>query len=321
MTRIQISDRTCRTALHMTIALLAAIGVFSGTMYGATAGFENLSLGPDSYCNDSEGFLSQGAHFSNSFADGFWDGWAYSNVNDTTTPGYDNQFAAYTGTGAGGSGNYSVGFISFTGVLPVITLPDGMHIQSAMFTNTTYTALSMLNGDAFAKQFTSEDWFKLTIVGEDASHSAVGSVDFYLAQDGSILDTWQSVDLGSLSAAKTLEFCLASSDNGDFGMNTPAYFALDNLTFLLEGDANGDDSVNGTDLNTVLSNYNDSGMDWIDGDFNGDGSVNGTDLNAVLSNYNQSVSATTSVPEPSTLALMAAGVLAMLSWRRRTMHG
>ena len=57
----------------------------------------------------------------------------------------------------------------------------------------------------------------------------VGSVDFYLAHNGSIVNTWQSVDLSSLSAAKTLEFDLTSSDTGPYGMNTPAYFAMDNL--------------------------------------------------------------------------------------------
>jgi len=51
-----------------------------------------------------------------------------------------------------------------------------------------------------------------------------------LAKNGSILNTWQSVDLSSLSAAKTLTFSLTSSDNGAYGMNTPAYFAMDNLT-------------------------------------------------------------------------------------------
>ena len=54
----------------------------------------------------------------------------------------------------------------------------------------------------------------------------------------------------------------------------------------LPGDANGDGSVDGTDLNTVLSNYGvTSGATWAMGDFNGDGAVDGTDLNIVLSNY------------------------------------
>jgi hypothetical protein len=88
----------------------------------------------------------------------------------------------------------------------------------------------------------------------------------------------------------------------------------------IDGDANLDMTVDGGDLNTVLSNYNQSGMGWGQGDFNGDGTVDGTDLNVVLSNYNQSVGARAAVPEPGTLgmlALGAVGVLAWKSWRKR----
>ena len=81
---------------------------------------------------------------------------------------------------------------------------------------------------------------------------------------------------------------------------------------LLPGDADGDGSVNGTDLNTVLSHYNQTGADWIHGDFNHDGSVNGTDLNALLSHYNQSLGASTAaVPEPSAIVMMLVGVLSL----------
>ena len=88
---------------------------------------------------------------------------------------------------------------------------------------------------------------------------------------------------------------------------------------LFPGDANGNGTVNGADLNIVLSNYNQSGMTWSQGDFNGNGIVNGADLNTVLSNYNQGASVTAAVPEPSTLMLAAAGLAALLAyaWRRR----
>ena len=54
------------------------------------------------------------------------------------------------------------------------------------------------------------------------------------------------------------------------------------VAYTLPGDANLDFGVDGTDLNIVLSNYNQTGMTWRQGDFNGDGTVNGTDLNTVL---------------------------------------
>ena len=63
-----------------------------------------------------------------------------------------------------------------------------------------------------------------------------GEVEFYLADyrfadngEDYIVDTWEYIDLSSLGAVKSLEFGLSSSDVGDFGMNTPAYFALDTV--------------------------------------------------------------------------------------------
>jgi hypothetical protein len=86
----------------------------------------------------------------------------------------------------------------------------------------------------------------------------------------------------------------------------------------LPGDANQDGTVDGSDLNTVLSNYNQTGMDWFHGDFSDDGTVDGTDLNIVLSNYNQSIPVAAAVPEPGTLGMLALGALGLLAlaWRR-----
>ena len=114
-------------------------------------------------------------------------------------------------------------------------------IDGAWFTNTTYTALAMRDGDNFSKQFggpdgTDPDWFLLTITGLDASDTAIGTVDFYLADfrfddsaDDFIVDTWVFVALDSLGVVAALEFALSSSDIGAFGINTPTYFALDHV--------------------------------------------------------------------------------------------
>jgi hypothetical protein len=85
----------------------------------------------------------------------------------------------------------------------------------------------------------------------------------------------------------------------------------------LPGDANLDGTVDGADLNTVLSNYNQTGTVWAQGDFNADGTVDGADLNTVLSNYNMHNSLTAAVPEPGTLGMLALGAIGALAWQGR----
>ncbi len=52
----------------------------------------------------------------------------------------------------------------------------------------------------------------------------------YLSLSDFILEGWQRIDLTSLGMVSSLSFSMDSSDKGDFGINTPTYFALDDLT-------------------------------------------------------------------------------------------
>ena len=213
--------------------------------------FESVNLAPASYYNGSDGMgqIQIGdITLSNSYDDswGSWSGFSVSNVIDVTTAGYGNQYASYAGGGAN-SDNYGVFYYDGS-----ITFDQDMVVHSAQFTNTTYAGLSMLNGDSYSKQFGSpngadgnpdgtngEDYFLLQIVALDAMDMPVADTfDVYLADyrfaddnDDYILNTWETVDFSAneVLVARKLKFLLSSTDNGDFGMNTPAYFAIDNL--------------------------------------------------------------------------------------------
>jgi hypothetical protein len=167
----------------------------------------------------------------------FWSGWAYSRTTDGTTSGYGNQYSAVAGGGAGGSANYAVAYNAVT----IDFSADVDFSGGGLFvTNTTYTHHSMRDGDLFAKKFggsggTDPDWFLLTIEGFNGGLTT-GTVNFYLADyrfandaQDYLVDDWTFVDLSSLGAVDQLAFALSSSDNGSYGMNTPGYFALDNI--------------------------------------------------------------------------------------------
>ncbi len=234
-------------------SLLFAMAITTSMAFGQqTVDFEELTF-PDSqnYWNGSDEsgmFQSSSLTFSNSYNTDWssWSGFAYSKETDNTTEGYANQYSGFVGTGASGSDNYAVWNQNGT-----ITFDQTSVIESIMVTNTTYAALSMRDGDAFGKQFGSttdangdddgtngEDWFRLIIFGWDSEAEMTDSVIFYLADyrfaddlEDYIIDTWESIDLTSLGEINQLTFRLESSDVGDWGMNTPNYFALDNVTF------------------------------------------------------------------------------------------
>jgi hypothetical protein len=228
-------------------ALIAGGLMASGIAQAATpvvSTFDDLSLAANSHYmpGTSTSFVSGAASFKHSFNEYFpgccWSGWTYSNETDTSTPGYLNQYSAITGGGAGGSANYAVAYFG----APVITLAAPSLVNSVSVTNTTYAGLAMKLGDGFSKRFggddgTAPDFLKLTITGVNAAGVVTGSVDTYLADfrfadsaQDYILDQWRTVSLASLGAVQSLRFSLASSDTGEYGINTPAYFAMDNLS-------------------------------------------------------------------------------------------
>ncbi|MBN1590744.1 MAG: DUF4465 domain-containing protein [Pirellulales bacterium] len=293
-------------------------------------------------------FTCAGAEFHNAYGDytyqGFsyygWEGWAVSNVTDTTTPGYLNEYSAITGGGVCGSSNYGVAYLpdnSWWGGDPATEVYRRAPIEVAhteigghhgvYITNTTYAYLAMLNGEGPARAFTAEnnDYLCLTITGLDKQGTAVAgleTVDFYLAdfrqsrepgavEGDYIVDGWAWVDLSSFveGGADQLQFVLSSADVGDYGINTPVYFAMDNLPSI-PGDASLDGVVNRVDALILASNWGEQGgAHWVEGDFNADGVVGPADASLMAANWGQSVwpdkEGSSAVPEPSVMALLA----------------
>ncbi len=229
-------------SVFLLLSLLAA-----GLQAAVTLDFNELSLSPNSFF-DGYGFsastgawTSQGATFE---TNQFGPGWSYSNVNDTTTAGFTNQWASITGSGVGGSGNYAIAAATVfppPGLDAVMNLPPQQMPLSIQVTNSTYAYLSMLNGDAFAKKFggvsgTDPDFFKAVFTGFsglNGSGSVTGSTEFFLADfrfaQDYIVNQWTNLDLTPLGSASSIKIGFQGSDVGAFGLNTPAFIAVDNL--------------------------------------------------------------------------------------------
>jgi hypothetical protein len=231
------------------LACLALVAQASSGM-AAVIDFQNLTVPPAGFFNGDPGTLapgqsvsaawsSSGVAFANTFGiDSFggfdysyWSGFAYSNVVDTTDPSFTNQYASYPGGGFGSS-TYAVAYSDAVALaLPVATTVSGFRIA-----NTTYAALAMTSGDqyGFSAPLPAGGWFATTATGRLGT-TTTGSATFFLADlrgpsPPGVLSAWSWFDLTALGTVDRIEFSFDGSDKGAFGLNTPAYFAMDDLT-------------------------------------------------------------------------------------------
>jgi hypothetical protein len=179
---------------------------------------------------------------------GYWkSGTAYTNIKDTTNGTYTNlygcaAFSAYNGTKYATVQDDAV--ITFSNTTT--------QVSGFFITNTTYAYKAMKFGNTFSRKFGDTtgtksggiyaqgaypDFFKLVVYGYKAGIKKTDSVQFYLADyrfmtssSDYIIKNWQYVNCTTIGVVDSLVFKLRSSDNGSFGMNTPGFFSIDNLT-------------------------------------------------------------------------------------------
>lgn len=238
------------------ISVLSILAVVAGTGGAAAVviDFEGLPVPSSGSFNGDPGTLvpgqsvstpwtAGGVAFSNTFGidsyGGFdypyWYGFAYSNVVNTTDPAFTNQYASYPGGGYQSS-SYAVPHTEDNAYRPAVTLPVPTTVSGFRIANTTYSALTMKNGDqyGFSAPLPPGGWFATTAIGRLGA-TTTGSATWYLADlrgtsPPGIIGTWDWFDLSSLGIVDRIEFEFSGSDMGPFGLNTPRYFAMDDLT-------------------------------------------------------------------------------------------
>lgn len=231
---------------NCTLLTIALATFFTITAKAQTVStIDNLTLATDTFWDGSDlsgGFASGNTYSLNSYQ-GYWaSGWAYSNKTDSATVPSDFMTQLYIGKAGSGylSANYAIGT---QGAITRLTgQAAGGVVNGVYVTNSDYAYNSMAFGDAFAKKFggttgNDTDWFKLTVRNYYQGVMTNDSVEFYLADfrfsnnsQDYLVRNWTWVDLTSLGNTDSLAFFLTSTDNGSFGMNTPAYFCVDDLT-------------------------------------------------------------------------------------------
>lgn len=232
-------------SISLTVISFVAITHFGFSQ--TVADFEDFKLMPGQYLNNAapESSFQSGAIELPNFFDpefNFWSGWSITADTNTTTPGFLNQYSAIPGQGALKSHTYAVGYIYDPIVIRHQPHALGKPMIGLYVTNSTYTYLSMRDGDSFAKKFGGEtgddpDFLMITFKKYSGGVLSADSINFYLAdyrfpnaKDDYLVADWTYVDLTTLGPMDSLSMRMTSSDNGMFGMNTPSYVCIDQLT-------------------------------------------------------------------------------------------
>jgi len=205
--------------------------------------FEEFSLEGSGVHNGSDlsgEFTIGNAIFPNTYNAqyNYWDrGFAISNHTDTQTEGPSNLYSCIAGSGAYNSSNFAI-FTSWSSDTLKFIIPE--KVTNISVCNSTYAYYSMLYGDDFAKQFggnsgDDSDIFKLKISCLN-DNNEIWEIELNLADytyvnnsEDYILNGWIDMDLSEVGYIKYMSFSFESTDMGDYGINTPTYFCIDNI--------------------------------------------------------------------------------------------
>ena len=163
-----------------------------------------------------------------------WEGFTISKVSQDTA----NVFGCVANGGLAGVGTpYVIGYYSswITESLGyssnIILFDQEYYLEYVYICQNSNTMEAITNGGVFnARAFTENDTLALIISAINSSMEETKSITYYLAVDGEKNDGWIKVPLTALGQAAGLSFRMTTTDIGQFGENTPMYFALDGLT-------------------------------------------------------------------------------------------
>lgn len=237
---------------NKSLKILTAVFLFTAFFTKSNAqydfDFEDIPVDSASYINGSNGFkeykkvsnwatIKMNTQYDTQFK--YWSGgWAYSRVYDSTTKAsnFSQLYSSKGYTGAIGSKIFAVGT---QGSGMKFENTQGLRYFGLHIANSTYAYNSMRLGDAFAKKFGGKtgndpDFFLLTIKTY-LKGIKYDSFNYYLADFKTTLKSMNSdwVNAGWILSEEldSVSFHLSSSDVGSFGMNTPAYFTIDNVIY------------------------------------------------------------------------------------------
>ena len=172
---------------------------------------------------------------------------SYNTADLATYGSYDKDLYLYNprsqnptkGGGHNGSNNSLVAY-GFVGSLvpeaavgqPILYFTDGVArtIKGCYIASTSYFVNVAKNGNSFAEPLGDNDEVKIIAKGYDKSGHETGVVERTFARKGSLIEQWTAWDLSALGEVVEVRFDIWGGPETDYGMTTPKYFAIDDIT-------------------------------------------------------------------------------------------
>ncbi len=186
------------------------------------------------YCNYAK-FMFSHTPSKASYGGTSWEGFTLSKVASDTL----NPFACVAKGGVEGEGTpFLIGYYSEyytnnnTDGMPssnMVYFDNEYYPQEVQICQNVHTLKAITEGLSPARAFTDKDTLTLVISSLDALYQEGKSVEYHLAVDGAYNKGWSKVDISSIGKCMGLSFRMKSTDAGQWGINTPTYFAMDGL--------------------------------------------------------------------------------------------
>ena len=208
----------------VTISFEGAALNADGYWCGDNSGVKFDYWGEDGYtCTYSEGGVNFVVNNVPSWA--YWYGFAISNREATSFDSENytiDQFNNAVGKAKSGK-NFCVVYDE----AQVIDFGKEVTVKGFYFTNDAWTVDAIVNGDNITPgSFDANDWLKCTVTPDNGNNP----IDIWLAKDGDYVKDWQYIDLSSLGKVKVLSFSFDGSRKNDWGLTSPKYLCIDDMT-------------------------------------------------------------------------------------------
>lgn len=201
------------------------------------ATFEEAAISPASaesyfkFPNDTLAYLKSGNFLieqSVAYGGVYVAGGVVTNITDTEFKEFTDAYKSVKG-GAYAGKNYLVWY-NDSYAPGVIKLEKPAVVPGMYVTNNVYAYSSMTKGDEIAGEpFGEDDFFTLVIHGSLGGKEVNTQIEFDLGDGKDILKDWYYIDLTNLGEIDELSFTMVGSRTGNWGLNTPTYFCIDNL--------------------------------------------------------------------------------------------